>query len=101
MFLFLWMCLLDMSPEISFEAGGEATLITVELDVLVPRLDMLLQLVGDGGPVAAVRAGEALSVLGDHVPPEDLGRTALVAALVLPRLETGVKYSTTDPRTFP
>ena len=76
------MCLLDMSPEISFEAGGEATLITVELDVLVPRLDMLLQLVGDGGPVAAVRAGEALSVLGDHVPPEDLGRTALVAALV-------------------
>ena len=71
-----------MSPEISFEAGGEVTLITVELDVLVPGLDMLLQLVGHSGPVAAVRAGEALSVFGDHVPPEDLGRAALVTALI-------------------
>ena len=32
-----------MSPEISFEAGGKATLITVELDVLVPGFDVSLQ----------------------------------------------------------
>ena len=84
------MSFLDMSPEISFETGGEAALVTVEFEVLVSGLDMFLQLVWLSGSVGTVRTGISLAVLGHHVPLEDLRGGAGVAALATLLLDAEV-----------
>ena len=84
------MSFLDMSPEISFETGGEAALVTVEFEVLVSGLDMFLQLVWLSGSVGTVGTGISLAVLGHHVPLEDLRGGAGVAALATLLLDAEV-----------
>ena len=60
----------DVGAEVCFIAGGEATLVTVELNLLVSGLLMSLQLARLGCPVAAVSALPALPVFSPTVEEE-------------------------------
>ena len=70
----------DVSVEVCFVAAGEAALVTVESDILVPRQLVSLQLTRLGCSVAAVLTGPALSVFPLGVEPQSLLRAAGVTA---------------------